>query len=79
MFSASTSSCYPQIVSLDENAELQSVISDVLLTHNCDMDDVNVDISIWGSGYMVEISKTTNLHARKKEVMKNKISRRDFL
>jgi len=38
-----------------------------------------MDISIWGSGYMVEISKTTNLHARKKEVMKNKISRKDFL
>jgi hypothetical protein len=50
MFSASTSSCYPQIVSLDENAELQSVISDVLLTHNCDMDDVNVDGWILVSG-----------------------------
>jgi hypothetical protein len=32
-----------------------------------------------GSGYMVQISKTTNLHARKKEAMKNKISRRNFL
>jgi len=38
-----------------------------------------MDISIWGSGYMVEISKTTNLHAREKEVIKNKISRRGFL
>jgi hypothetical protein len=38
-----------------------------------------MDVSIWGSGYMVKISKTTNLNARKKEAMKNEISRRDFV
>jgi hypothetical protein len=38
-----------------------------------------MDVSIWGSGNMVEISKTTNLNARKKEAMENEISISDFL